>query len=299
MAGGITVAQTKAITFEEFRKQYETEEACREELFRLRFPNGFVCPKCGCREYYLIRKRNTCQCRNCRRQTSVTAGTVMHRTHLPLTTWFWAMYLCASDKRGISASHLQRLLDICYESAWYLLARIRTAMGQRDSNYILSGLVEMDDCYLGGPCSEGKRGRGTDKAKVVAALSKTDQGVPLFAHMQVVEDLKTETLQKFVNQHLDNGATLQCDAFSSYKGLTGVNCDAKPFNPDRGDLKWLHKSISNLKAFLLGTYHGRCSKLQSYLDEFCFRLNRRHNVHQLFLRLVRAVASSISCTIFC
>ena len=98
--GGITMAQTKAITFEEFRKQYETEEACREELFRLRFPEGFVCPKCGCWECYPIRKRSICQCRNCRRQTSVTAGTVMHRTHLPLTNWFWAMYLCATDKRG-------------------------------------------------------------------------------------------------------------------------------------------------------------------------------------------------------
>lgn len=286
------MAQAKAIKFKEFRKQYETEEACREELFRLRFPDGFVCPKCGCQEYYSIRSRNTYQCRNCRRQTSVTAGTVMHRTHLPLTNWFWAMYLCATDKRGISASHLQRLLDVCYESAWYLLDRIRTAMGQRDANYVLSGLVEMDDCYLGGPCSGGKRGRGTDKAKVVAALSKTDQGIPLFTHMQVVEDFQTKTLQEFINQHLANGTTVQCDGFSSYKSLTGVNCTAKVFDPASGDLKWLHKSISNLKACLLGTYHGRCSKLQPYLDEFCFRLNRRHHPHQLFSRLIRAVATS-------
>ena len=203
-----------------------------------------------------------------------------------------ARYLCATDKRGISVSHLRRLLDVCYETAWYLLARIRTAMGQRDANYVLSGLVEMDDCYLGGPCSRSKRGRGTDKAKVVVALSKTGQGVPLFAHMQVVGDLQTKTLQEFVDQHLANGATVQCDSFSSYKNLIGVNCDAKAFDPARGDLKWLHKSISNLKAFLLGTYHGRCSKLQFYLNEFCFRLNRRHTGHQLFPHLARAVATS-------
>lgn len=286
------MAKSTAITFEEFRAQYETNEACREELFRLRFPDGFVCPKCGCREYYPIRTRNTCQCRNCRRQTSVTAGTVMHRTHLPLTAWFWAMYLCATDKRGISASQLSRLLGVCYESAWYLLDRIRTAMGQRDANYVLSGLVEMDDCYLGGPCSGGKRGRGTDKAKVVVAVSKTDQGKPLFAHMQVVEDLKTETLQEFVNQHLTEGSVVECDGCSSYRGLTGVNCLGKTFDAASGDLKWLHKSISNLKALLLGTYHGRCSKLQSYLNEFCFRLNRRRTINQLFPRLVRAVATS-------
>ncbi len=84
-------------------------------------------------------------------------------------------------------------------------------MGQRDANYVLSGLVEIDDCYLGGPCNGGRRGRGTDKAKVVVALSKTDQGIPLFAHMQVVEDMKTETLQEFVNQHLAEGTVVQCD----------------------------------------------------------------------------------------
>lgn len=286
------MAQAEAITFEEFRTRYETEKACREELFRLRFPEGFVCPTCGCREYYPIRTRNTYQCRKCRHQTSVTAGTVMHRTRLPLTKWFWAMYLCVTDKRGISASLLKDRLNVCYESAWHLLDRIRSAMGQRDSNYILSGLVEMDDCYLGGPCSGGKRGRGTDKAKVVVALSKTEDNIPLFAHMQVVENLQTKTLQEFIDQHLAQGTILQCDGFSSYKGLTGVACDAKVFDPSNGDLKWLHKAISNLKAFLLGTYHGRCTKLQPYLDEFCFRLNRRHVAHQLFPRLARAVATS-------
>lgn len=193
------MAQAEGITFEEFRTRYETEEVCQEELFRLRFPEGFVCPKCGCREYYSVRTRNTYQCRKCRRQTSVTAGTVMHRTRLPLTKWFWAIYLCVTDKRGISATLLKDRLNVCYESAWHLLDRIRSAMGQRDLNYILSGLVEIDDCYLGGPSSGGKRGRGTDQAKVVVALSKTEDNIPLFAHMQVVENLKTETLQEFID----------------------------------------------------------------------------------------------------
>ena len=141
------MAHAEKITFQEFRTRFSTEESCRAELFRLRFPNGFVCPKCGCTEYYPVRGRNTFQCRACRRQTSVTAGTVMHRTHLPLTAWFWAIYLCATDKRGISAVQLSRTLNICYESAWYLLHRIRCAMAQRDENYALSGIVEMDDGY--------------------------------------------------------------------------------------------------------------------------------------------------------
>ena len=142
------MARAESITFQEFRARFSTEDACRAELFRLRFPNGFVCPKCGCTEYYPVRGRSTFQCRACRRQTSVTAGTVMHRTHLPLTVWFWAIYLCATDKRGISAVQLSRTLNICYESAWYLLHRIRRAMAQRDENYALSGIVEMDDGYV-------------------------------------------------------------------------------------------------------------------------------------------------------
>ena len=115
------MARAESITFEKFRTRFSTEDACRAELFRLRFPNGFVCPKCGCAEYYPVRGRNTFQCRACRHQTSVTAGTVMHRTHLPLTVWFWTIYLCATDKRGISAVQLSRTLNICYGSAWYLL----------------------------------------------------------------------------------------------------------------------------------------------------------------------------------
>lgn len=102
--GDLNMAKAAAISFKEFRTRYNTEAACREELFRQRFPKGFVCPKCGCTEYYPIRGRKTCQCRSCRHQTSVTAGTVMHRTHLPLTIWFWAIYLCVTDKRGICSA---------------------------------------------------------------------------------------------------------------------------------------------------------------------------------------------------
>lgn len=166
------MARAESITFQEFRARFSTENACRAELFRLRFPNGFVCPKCGCTEYYPVCGRNTFQCRACRRQTSVSVGTVMHRTHLPLTAWFWAICLCATDKRGISAVQLSRTLNICYESAWYLLHRIRRAMSQRDEKYALSGIVEMDDGYVGGATHNSKRGRGTAKAKIVVALSK-------------------------------------------------------------------------------------------------------------------------------
>ena len=108
--------------------------------------------------------------------------------------------------------------------------------------------------------------------------------------MQVVEDVTSKTLQQVVGKTVATGAKIECDGYRSYKNLSGVALDAKKYEP--GDLHWLHKAISNLKAFLLGTYHGRCTQLQAYLNEFCFRFNRRKNGDQIFLRLTRAVAAS-------
>ena len=133
-------------------------------------------------------------------------------------------------------------------------------------------------------------GRGTDKAKIVVALSKTENGAALFTRMQVVEDVTSKTLQQVVDKAVAPGAKIECDGYRSYRNLSGVALDAKKY--ETGDLHWLHKVISNLKAFLLGTYHGRCTQLQSYLDEFCFRFNRRKTGDQIFLRLTRAVAAS-------
>ena len=104
---------------------------------------------------------------------------MLHRTYLPLTVWFWAIYLAAQDKRGISASQLSRELEIAYSSAWYLLQRLRKAMGERDKDYVFSGIIELDDAYFGAPKSNGKRGRGIDKTSALAAVSLTDEGHPL------------------------------------------------------------------------------------------------------------------------
>ena len=125
----------------------------------------------------------------------------MHRTRLPLTTWFWAIYLFATDKRGVSAVQLSRTLEICYDTAWHLLDKIPIAMGQRDENYQLSGIIEMDDGYVGGPSHNGKRGRGTDKPKIVVALSKTENGTALYARMKVVENIQGQTLQEIADSY--------------------------------------------------------------------------------------------------
>lgn len=149
------MARQRGMSFDKFRQRFQTNESCREYLYQLRWPRGFVCPRCGAAGGYPIKGRSEYSCKHCHKQTSVTAGTVMHRTHLPLTVWFWAMYLVARDKRGISATQLSRELEIAYSSAWYLLQRLRSAMGKRDQKYILSGTIELDDAYFGTPSVGG------------------------------------------------------------------------------------------------------------------------------------------------
>lgn len=289
------MATQEIMSFDDFRKRFKTEDDCREYLFNLRWPNGFVCPKCGSAGCYHIAARNKYQCTQCRHQSSVTSGTVMHRSKLSLLTWFWAIYFASKDKRGYSATQLSAELSIAYSSAWYLLHRIRNAMAQRDSDYMLSGIVEMDDTYFGSPEEGGKRGRGTEKAKVLVAVSKTVDGKPCFAKMKVVDDLKGKTIGEFAQESILTGSTVQSDAYRSYREPLAKNYDHQyeVYDSNSEMLKWLHVIIGNAKALVIGTFHGLDKKhLQRYLDEFCYRFNRRNLHGQLFPRLLLAVANS-------
>ena len=161
------MALCEPMSLTEFQQRFSNDDVCEDYLFERRWPDGFRCPVCGFDEFYPQSRRNLLQCANpdCRRQTSVTAGTIMHKTRTPLHKWFWAFFLCAKDKRGISASTLSKQIGVSHWVAWTMLQKIRTAMADRDALYGLSGSVETDDGFIGGP--GGKRGRGTRKAKVV------------------------------------------------------------------------------------------------------------------------------------
>ena len=289
------MARQETINYREFQERFNTEKACREYLFKLRWSEGYECPKCGCKEYYLISTRNKYQCKNCRYQASATVGTVMDRSHLSLQTWLLAIYLIARDKRGYSAMQISKELNLPYNTAWFLLHRIRHAMAQRDNNYMLAGIVEMDDTYIGKTKKGGKRGRGTSKIKVLVALSKDESGNPQFAKMQVVSNLKGKTIAEFVENTITAGAVVQSDAYHSYRKPLADKYlhEYEVFDSDSKMLHWLHIIIGNAKAYVLGTYHGLGRKhLQSYLDEFCYRFNRRLFHGEIFSRLLFAVASS-------
>jgi transposase-like protein len=287
------------LSLQQFQEKFGTDEKCRDYLYKTRWPDGPTCKHCGGKKFYRITDRDVYECAQCGHQVSLTAGTVMERHHVSLVTWFTALYLVAVDKRGISAMQLQKELDVRYTTAWTMLHKIRKAMGDRDADYKLAGIVELDDTYFGGPSEgEGKCGRGTDKTPVEVGVSVDKQGRPLYVKMEVIPDIKHETLVTFAERNIEEGSQLNTDAYSAYiKAFEDNKYDHRPLkfdpikNPDH--LAWLHTIISNAKTFVLGTYHGLNKEhLQAYLDEFCYRINRRTYQSKLFMRLVVAIASS-------
>jgi len=285
------------MTLPQFQRRFRTERACREYLFKLRWPVGFVCPVCGHQQYYHLPKRNLAECKTCGRQTSVTAGTVMHRTRTPLRKWFWAIYLVANDKRGLSALHLSKKLEVSYYVAWTMLHKIRRAMKERDSGYELRGIIEMDESFFGSGAGGDKRGRGTEKTPVIVEAA-THKDAVSFARMNVVDHVDKKTISKIVRKDIAESQTIRTDGWRAY----GVVEDEGHLHQRKAGMSpkelkkflgWVHTLASNAKSYLLGTFHGIGKKhLQEYLDEFCYRFNRRSWEAQIFDRLVTACANS-------
>ncbi len=149
------------ISFFEWQNRFQTEQNCHDYLLELKWPNGFICPRCGHEHANFIRTRQIYQCGACMHQTSVKAGTLFHRSHLSLQKWFWAIYFVGSDKGSISAVRLSKLIEVNWRTARSILKKLRKAMGHKDSLYFLQGLIEVDDAFVGGKRS-GKRGRGAE-----------------------------------------------------------------------------------------------------------------------------------------
>ena len=215
----------------------------------------------------------------------------MHRTHEPLTKWFLAMYLVTNDKRGISALQLKTQIGVTYKTAWYMLTHIRAAMGQRDEMHQPNGIIELVDTYLGGLTVGKKQGRGTDKAKVFAAVSLDERGNPCYAKMQVMQNIKWTAVKKFAQAVFAQNSTIHGDGYRSYiPALVDYAYEHKPYDPDSGLLHWLHIVISKCQ----GIYHGLPRKnLQTYLDEHRSRFSHCGFGSRLLERLALAVGASV------
>ena len=225
----------------------------------------------------------------------------MHKTHTGLREWFLVIFLFTHDKRGISAAQVARNVGISHYTAWLMLHKLRKAMGDRDADYYLKGIVEMDEAFFGAPTENGKRGRGTEKTPAVVAMSVNEEGHPEYVKIQVLEQVNGAAILEMANDTIAPGATIRTDGLNVYTSLNkaGYEQQGEKFDPENNPqhLHWLHVIISNLKACIIGTYHGLDKKhLQSYFDEFCWRFNRRRFGNQLFNRLLEACASSTTIT---
>lgn len=270
----------KAMSITEFKERFPDEDACWAHLYQARYPNGFVCPKCGDEREPWKTARRIVKCKGCKGHISLLVGTVMEKTHLPLLKWFHAMRLMAEDKRGCSSVKLEQELQVKYHTAWYLHKRIQTAMENRDKNYQLCGVVEVDEAFFGGPGEGGgKRGRGTEKTEAMLGVeveyfvNKKGERVSRPRHMklEVVPNAQSPTVQDFALRNIRAGSTVMTDGLASYPILDGLGYTriSEPASQNKEHLRWVHTLISNAKALIQGTYHGLDEKyLHLYFAEY-------------------------------
>ena len=283
----------------ELEARFSTEAACREYLFQLRWPDGFRCPRCGETKSW-PKGDGLVRCAGCDYQISVTAGTVFQDSRLPLTLWFRAVWWVTSQKNGVSAMGLQRVLGLkSYKTAWTLLHKLRRAM-VRPGRDRLSGRVEVDEAMVGGE-EEGVHGRQTEtKAMIAVAAEEDGPGIGRI-RMRCIPDASADSLMPFVEDSVEPGSMVHTDGWLGYlplkdKGyrhevtfLKGNSKSASQLMPR------VHLAVALLKRWLLGTHQGGVSleHLDAYLDEFTFRFNRRKSRSRgkLFYRLLeQAVA---------
>lgn len=280
----------------ELEQRFSSEKACREYLRSLRWPEGFVCPDCGNTEAWAM-EGGLRLCKGCRRQVSVTAGTIFHRTRLPLALWFRAIWYVTSQKNGASAMGVQRVLGLgSYHTAWTWLHKLRRAM-VRPGRDQLSGHVEVDETFVGGEES-GRKGRGA-KTKALVAIAAEERGRGTGRiRMARIPDASKRSLHGFIQQAIKSGSVVHTDGWASYGGLsrkgyghTVSSLKGQPKDAAVVTMPRVHRVASLLKRWLLGTHQGavRTDHLDYYLDEFTFRFNRRtsRSRGKLFFRLLQ------------
>jgi len=284
-------------TMQDFMDRFSTEEACRQYLFDVRWADGFKCPKCSHTESWKL-GRGIRKCKKCRRDISVTAGTVFQGRHLPLRIWFQALWTVVSQKHGVSALGLSRLLGIKRQmTGWQLLKKIRTGM-VRAGRERLSGLIEVDEVFLGG-VKPGIRGRGA-LGKVLILVAAEDKERKGFGRIriEIIPDASAQTLRIAIKKMVESGSKIRTDEWKGYtpatmEGYEHIVMKRKSLEPGEDPTPLVHRIASLLKRWLLGTHHGRVEEthLATYLDEFVFRFNRRTSGSRgkLFYRLVQGM----------
>jgi transposase-like protein len=282
----------------EFDAMFETEEACLRYLGDVLWPDGFKCSACG-HDRYWITSRRYWMCSACRHQRSLTSGTLMQDARYPIRTWFQAAWHVCEQKNGLNALGLQRAMGFKkYETAWEMLHRLRRAM-VFPGRSLLNGEVEVDEAFIGG-VRKGKPGRGAAGKTLVLVCAEVRGSSIGRARLQVIPDATAATLLGEIQTLVEPGSNVVTDGLASYRGLGAIGYNhsvSKPTAVVGANLvPKAHRVISLLKRWLLGTHQGGVAhaRLQSYLDEFVFRFNRRAAKSRglLFRRLLEQVVAN-------
>jgi len=282
----------KGLGMAEFVARYGTEEQCHAALVAMRWPDGFVCPKCTGRRHSLCAPKRLFQCSACRLQTSVRAGTVFQKSRTPLTKWFLAMHLLTCSKNDISSLELARQLDVKWDTAWLIKQKLMEVMRQRNSIYRLSGDIQVDDAYQGGE-KAGKPGRGAaNKIPFVIAVATRD-GRPVYTQLRCVAGFTIEAIKAFAQASIAPGSRVLSDGLGCFKGfvdagLTHVVKITGGGRPEGSDFKWVNTGLGHVQSSIKGTLRS-CDARHTprYLAAFEWRYNRRFELPRNLERLAR------------
>jgi len=297
----------------DFIEQFPDEASCKSKFKEYRDHVGVICSKCGGKEHYWKRDKEQYECKKCRTRTTLKSGTVMHKSKLPYRYWFITMHLLTSTKKSFSSKEIQRQLGHKrYHPIWHMVHKLREAMGKRDGEYVLAGRIELDEGYFATEIPEEekrkplKRGRGSQKKSKVLVMAESEfvespkKGQKPkrvgYLKMKVIEDLKSETINALVEELANEASQVDTDDSTSYVNLKKYipihNSQVIPKEKVGEILPWVHIAISNAKRQLLNSYHNiKPEFLQNYLDEFCYKFNRRYFGEALFNRLLIAAVS--------
>ena len=278
------MTDTTSLNLMTLMDRFPCDDSCRELLEDLRWPNGVACPRCGNMELCEIPDRHQWQCLGCDYQFSVTAGTIMHDSHLPLRKWFVAIYLLLESRKGMSANQLKRTLGVSYKTAWYLCHRIRSAMGNDGmTGPTLFGIVEVDETLIGGRKRGVDTGNRTGKMWVAGAVQRGGQ-----VRLQRIPNIRKPTLHAFINRHVKDGTdAIYTDELLSYLGIG--DADTKHRVVRHSAEEWVVGDVhtnsvegvwSLFKRSIVGAFHKISAKhLDRYLEELEWRFNNRSNPH--------------------
>jgi transposase-like protein len=291
----------QGMSMPEFLSAFGTEAQCARAVEQARWPSGYHCPRCEATAYCMVLNngRPLFQCSACRRQTSLTAGSLFENTKLPLTTWFLAIYLLSQAKTGLSALALKRQVGVSYPTAWMLHHKIMHAMAARDAVHQLGGSVQVDDAYLGGERAGGKVGRGSEnKVPILAAVSLNTEGHPRYLKLSRIAGFTSEAVKQWAKTNLKPGSSVTSDGLACFAAVVDVGCNHAPTvvgqrRPrELPEFKWVNTILGNLKTTLSGAYkafkYGKYAG--SYLGAFAYRFNRRFDLRGLVVRLIVDVA---------